>query len=624
MRFWIAILACALMCGMAPSLHAQGTSDEELARYYFSSGEFDKALMYYERLYDSQPTSSNYKNYLETLIQLENYKDAEKLVKQHQKRTNNPVYLVDLGVVMEAQGDDRKAKDSYEEAIEELPASQSQVLQLANKFISRNKLDYAMQTYERGRQIVENDYPFHYEIATLYGSMGDHEKMVEEYLDLIEYNEAYLRTVQNAMNRSIDFMENEEKASIVKTSLLRRIQNKPDKQIFSEMLIWLYLQQRNFDGAFVQVRALDKRFDEQGQRMIKLGRLCMSNEVYEVAAKCFDYVMDKGRENPLYRQARSSYLQAEKQRLTREYTRDKTPVEELAVQYRDAIDEMGMSGNSIELVRDLSELLAYQLQQPDSAISLLERAVDARGINAKEEAWTKLMLADMLLAQGDIWDASLLYGQVEKRFKEDLLGAEAKFRNAKVSFYAGDFNWAQAQLDVLKGSTSELIANDAMDLSLLITDNLALDTVTKPMELYATADLLIFQNRLEEALTTLDSINNGFPEHSLSDEILFQKGRIAEKSGEFQKAADYYRSVIEDYNSDILADNALFKLAKVQENHLDDNAGAAESYKKLMVEFPGSVLVEEARRRFRFLRGDSEIMPGDEDFRKIEQKEQPQ
>ena len=218
--------------------------------------------------------------------------------------------------------------------------------------------------------------------------------------------------------------------------------------------------------------------------------------------------------------------------------------------------------------------------------------------------WCKLDMGDILLSEGYIWDASIYYSQVDKDFKDDLLGHEARFRNAKISYYTGDFEWAQAQLDVLKASTSKLISNDAMDLSLLITDNLNLDTITDPMLKYATADLLTVQNKFDKALATLDSINTLYPAHSLEDEILYQRHKIAYKRGNFEASATYLRDIIDLFFYDILADNALIELARMNENIFKDEVEAQELYQQLMTDFPGSIYTDEARKRFRYLRGD--------------------
>lgn len=237
-------------------------------------------------------------------------------------------------------------------------------------------------------------------------------------------------------------------------------------------------------------------------------------------------------------------------------------------------------------------------------------------LKGHDKAKAKILLADVNLLTGEIWEASLLYSQVEKEFKYDIWGEDAKFKNAKISYYTGNFKWAKAQLDVLKGSTSKLIANDALELSLLITDNTTLDTNTLPLFIFAQTDLLIYQNKFDEALLKYDTLLTAFPSHSLNDEIIYRKAQIMLKKKEFQKAAFYYSEILKDYSYDIWADNALFYLAELYEKHLNDKEKAMDYYKQLFTNYTGSIFVIEARKRFRTLRGDS----ASDDFDKLLEK----
>jgi tetratricopeptide (TPR) repeat protein len=215
-----------------------------------------------------------------------------------------------------------------------------------------------------------------------------------------------------------------------------------------------------------------------------------------------------------------------------------------------------------------------------------------------------LELGDILILQGEVWDAALYYGQVDKDFKHDAIGREAKFRNARLSYYLGEFEWAAAQLNVLKAATSQLISNDAMSLALLIMDNTGMDSITEPLLIYSRADLLEFRNNDDKALVTLDSVLTKFPGHSLTDEVWFKKAYIFEKKGMNDTAAVYLNNIVEKYPDDILADDALFQLGGLYENQLNDKSKAMELYEKLLTKYSGSLFAAEARKRFRALRGD--------------------
>lgn len=602
MRIFLLVICCIAF--MPSFTQGQGTSDEQLAAYYFDNGDYEKARLYYEKLYQSNANSANYSALLQALTELGEYKQAEKLIKQHMKRYSSNVYLIDLGNLYELTGDEKNAKKAYEEAIASIPNSQGMVIRTANEFIRRNKLEYALETYLHGKKLLENRYPFSYEIASLYGTMGDKEKMIIEYLDLISFNNAYLQTVQNALNRSLDLNEESEEVDFLRKELLRRVQKSPQETTFAEMLTWLFLQRRDFNAALVQLKAIDKRLGEDGNRVLNLAGLAMNNGAYGVASKSYAYVADKGQATAYYPYAKAGILRADFEELRHAYPPDTTALKDLRSRYENTLNELGKSKETVQLLRQKARLEAYYLGDLMAANLTLNEALDLKTLPPQVAAELKLELAEILIARDFIWDASLLASQVDKDFKQDVIGFEAKLLNARISYYVGDFDWAQAQLNVLKGSTSKLISNDAMRLSLLITDNLNLDTITEPMLKFARADLMTLQRQFGAAEATLDSITTLYPGHALTDEVLMQKAKIREAQGDLEGAISYYRKVLAGHYFDITADDALFRMAEIYEEFIKDEAEASELYKQLILDFPGSLYVVEARKRLRNLRGD--------------------
>lgn len=581
------------------------TSDEQLAAQYFQNKEYDKAAYYYEKLFEKKPIDYYYNNYLFCLLELQDYKKAEKLVKKQVKR--NPyafTYRVDLGYVLKTAGEAASAKKEFEAAISDLTPNQNQVFELANAFIQRKEFNYAMEAYQRGRKLLKGTYTFNFEIADLYAQKGDFTGMVNEYLDVLLISDAYIQQVQNSLLRVYQSSESD-KTQVLKTELLRRIQKHPDKNIFAELLIWLFIQEKDFNAALIQARALDKRMKEDGGRVFSLAHMAVSNQHYDAAIKAYQYIIEKGPDNFYYRDAKIEQLEAMNKNITTRgvYTRE----ELLALEkgYIDAIAELGKRNSTAPLLKSLAHLYAFYLHDTGKAVELLEEAITLPGIKPYFVAEAKLMLGDILLLSGETWEAALYYSQVEKAFKHDPVGDEAKLRNARLSYYIGEFKWSQAHLDVLKGSTSKLIANDAMQLSLLISDNSTIDTNTVPLLMFARADLLSFQNKNEEAIAVLDSIDSYFQGHALADEILYKKAKIAEKRQDFKAAAGYLQQLMEAYGYDILADDAIFRLAELQQFHFNDIEKAKELYQKILTDYPGSLFTVEARKRFRELRGDT-------------------
>ena len=272
-------------------------------------------------------------------------------------------------------------------------------------------------------------------------------------------------------------------------------------------------------------------------------------------------------------------------------------LEALALRYEQALTDLGKSQQTLGLMIQLAKIYAFYLNQPVQAERVIKEAL-ALPINAKQKAELKILLGDIYVVSNRIWDASLLYMQVEKDFSEDIIGHEAKFKNACVFYYDGEFEYAKAQLDVLKASTSKLIANDAMQLSLLLQDNLGIDTTRAPVQIFAHADLLIQQHKYDSALLMLDSLTKEYPFHNLADEVLFRKGEIMEKQHNWTAAIEYYTEVYEAYGHDILADDAVIRIARIYDFKLEDKTKAAEFYRKILFEFTASIHGAEARERY--------------------------
>jgi tetratricopeptide (TPR) repeat protein len=602
----IFLLLFTLFLMRADIAPAQGQNNQELAMQYSSTGEYDKAVVYFERWYNNDPFAA-YQPYLQCLVALKDYDKAEKMIKKQLRRVpNNLTLYVDMGMLYSAQEKEGEAKQQFEKAIKELTPDVQQVLSLGSAFVERRKLDYALTTYLEGRKMLEGVYPFNFELADVYAQMNNPQKMVEEYLGLLEFNESYLPNIQAILQNKMAFDLEGGLADVIRNSLLRKVQKGGQKTIYNELLYWLLLQEKDFDSALIQAKALDKRNDETGGRLISLGKLCVTNQEYRVAEECFQYVIAKGRENPNYVSARMELIAARDQKITRTGTYTSQDLLNLDQDYQTTIAELGKTPVTASLVSDYAHLKAFYLDKTEEAIILLEETIAMPRVPPNFLAQCKLELGDILILTGNVWDASLLYSQVDKDFKNDALGREAKFRNARLSYFMGEFEWAAAQLNVLKAATSQLISNDAMSLGLLVMDNMGLDSDsnTAPLLIYSKADLYAFCNRTDSALFLLDSLLVTWPGHSLTDETWFKQAGLKLKQGDYAAAQSLYMKVLETYPSDILADDALYRLADLTENKMNDKEQAKTLYEMLLTKYPGSLYVVDARKRFRALRGD--------------------
>ena len=428
--------------------------------------------------------------------------------------------------------------------------------------------------------------------------------MVDAYLDCVDYDYFNITTVQSKFQNVLADDPDDEISEYMRVALLKRIQKDPEKIYFSEMLLWLSIQNEDFDMALMQAKAIDRRLGEDGDRLINLAEIALANKDYDVAIKAYKYILKKGNNNFMYLDAKIGLLYAHYLRTSESIERNEDDLKELETEYLQTLDEFGRNSSTISIMQYLGHLQAFYLDKPDDAIEILQEAINLPNSPPRNVAECKIELADILLLTGDIWEAKLLYAQVEKAFKLDPLGYEAKYKNAQLSFYIGEYDWAKAQLDVLKAATSKLIANDALKLSVLISDNLDADSSTVALGMYGKADLLLYRNKEEEALATLDSILQLATYHPIFDEVILKKAEIRIRQQHFEEAAILLNELLDNYAYDITADNALFMLAQLNEKQLNDQDKAMELYQRLLNDYPASLYAVEARKHFRLLRGD--------------------
>jgi len=591
-----------------------GQHDEKtlqlLAKQAKSKGEFERAISYYETLYQKSEAELFYDELYSLYSKTDQFKEAEKLVKRRiRKYPDRASYLVDKGRLFEQQGDEKAADQEYRLALKTYDGSTQYARSLAGKFGKYGHFDFGEEVYLKSRKVNKDNQLYRFELANAFAQQGKTVEMIDEYLSVVGSNRSYLQTIQNLFYRVLHPDPDGSQSRILKERILKKLQdNNPryDNSIYSELLIWLYIQEKDLSGALIQARALDKRANENGKRVFNLGELARANGEFEIAEEAYLYTKNLGESSPYYLSAKINLLEVKRQRTLSNSIIDKGELIALKKDYLATLKELGKNAYTLQLIFNLAELNAYYLGEVDSAQASLEEVILISGLSKKDKAEAKIKLADLMLLEGDIWEASLLYSQVEKAFKYDRMGEIAKFKNAKVAFYTGDFYWAQAQLDVLKGSTSKLISNDAMDLSLTITDNIGLDSIAEPLEMYARADLLIFKKAYAQAIESLDSIPKYFPLSSLKDEVLFKKYEIAYARKQYEEAKLQLEQLIAAHAEDILGDDALFYLAELHEKHLLEPAKAMDLYKTLITSYPSSLFVVESRKRFRNLRGDTQ------------------
>ena len=601
-KILIACLLAVLLNGLPAA--AQGQSQEQMAAYYFDQGEYEQAAQLYESLYERTTNKYYYQRLYATYLKLGEYRDAIRLAEKRQKKQPKELALhVDEGNVYLVQKQTKKAEKCFDKAIEAITSNLAPVPDLAMAFSGIGRHDYAAKTYLKAREQTRNPHLYFNELVGVYQAMGDHEAMTHEYFDLLDKQPGMMPSIQISMQKTLQEAPDERLAEGVKRALVERVREHPDNRSYLEMMIWFALQQKDFRFALTQARAVDARFPDQGgEQLMRVAQIAYANEDYDVAAESYRLVQQKGQEHPHYFDARVGELEVDFARINHNYSIDNKSFAQLMQKYEGAIAELGKNERTIPLMRHYANLKGYHGNDAQAAASMLDDVLELPRLKPQVRDEVKLELGDLLLFAGSVWDASLLYMQVDKANKNDLLGAQAKFKNAKLSYYNHDFEWAASQLKVLRASTSKLIANDAMELSLLISDNMEDDSTYGMLELFADADLQLYRNQLDSAWAGFDEVSRRALSHPLMDEVLMRKAQIRLKQARYEEADSLLQRLVDFYPTDITADDALILQAELNEDHLGNTAKALECYEKLLLDYPTSLYADRARKRYNALK----------------------
>ena len=581
-----------LICFFSLQLFAQ---EQQLAYQYYRNGDYEKAISIYTKLHEQNPINTNYLNYLiNSYQQTEAYEEVAILVENNLKKYPKKQYLlIELGYNFQLQHLEEKAIPYYDEALKKIEETPSLGYIIGKTFQDNHLLDYALKAYQKAMEInpAAN---YNFQIARIYGEKGDVEKMFDTYLNLIEANEQYESSVKNYLGQFVtDDSENENNAKL-KRLLLIRNQNNPTNA-WNRLLSWLFLQQKEYSKALVQEKALYKRNPENLTNIVNLGKIAFNNNDYSTSKSSFNYVLENTNHLETMLASKLFLLQ-----IDINTTSDFSLIE---AQFEELFKEYGKSKSTINIQAVYADFLAFKKNDPQKAISELKKSLKLP-INDFQEGNLKIKLADILVFTNKFSSALINYTQVQHKLNNHFIGHKARFKIAQTSYFKGDFEWAQTQLKVLKNSTSQLIANDALDLNLLITDNAVKDSLKLALKTYAKADLLSFQNKNKLAIDVLSELLLQYKGHPIEDESLFKQAQLFQKEGDFEHAESNYLKIITLNKDDILADDSHYYLAELYFNNLNNTEKAIEYYKKIVFDYPSSIYLVEARKKFRVLRGD--------------------
>ena len=585
----------------AQKVMTQRQIDERLAHEFYYKKDYEKARDIYKNLYDTYGQTNYFSQYADCLIMTGDYEAAEKAYKAFLKKNpQNWKSHVDLAYVYSQQGDNPKVVKYLNKVLKDVPDTRNAITEVSNLLRNRNFNDVAIALFDRGAKNPNINYNFYLEKAYTYNSMLDFENATECYLQHLKEKPDQFEMVKNRLRVMMMYDLNGNVSDVIRMALLRKTQEEPENEGFSSLLMWYSLQEQDYDLALMQLKALDRRGKGDYERdIIYVAQIAGDNRQYDIAIEAYDYILEKSGEGVYYVQATVGFIKNSYAKAEAEGNRDKTFYETLSGQINEAFEKIGYTGDMMPLVLVQADILAFELEKYDEAKALLNKVLEL-GFSSKTNAELKMKLADIYLLTDEVWEATLLYSQVEKSMKNEPIAHEAKFRNAQLRYFIGEFGWANAALDVLKAATSKLVANDAMTLSLTISDNLEYDTVG--LKRLAKADYYIYQRKYDLANVTLDSVAAYNPNEVSLPNVFYRKAKIAINKGDYELADSLFKRVYEGYADSYMADEALVEDAQLLENQLNKKEEAMECYSRLFDYYTASVYVAQARKSYRRLR----------------------
>ncbi len=606
-KSYLGALACIII--ISNSLHAQTNDPVQIATEYYNQGDLEKAKDEFKKLARNKRNIPRiHETYFRLLLTIEDFDEAEKYLGNVIKNyPDNFTYEVDLGVLYRTMNQEERANQLLDQVVikvtnrSALDKRSNETRMLAQTFFEKNFRDKALDTYINGRSIMGQEDLFALDLARVYQLMNKKQPMISEYLNFSKNQPQNLNYVKNSLQR---YLPEAEDLDTLEMTLYTVIQKEAGNSTYNDLLVWTHLQQKNFPAALRQARALDKRLANNGDNIVNVGMISFRNNEYKISKKAFDYIIEEFPESPSKRLASRYLLLSEEEVLKNSYPIDFSAIRDLISRYKVFISESRDVFSIMESQRRIALLQAFQLNEIEKAIETLTGMLKQQVGRHNVVAEAKMDLADIYLLNKEPWESILLYGQVERMFRDEPLGYMAKLKSAKLSYFKGDFELAQSNLDILKLATSREIANDALDLSILIKNNTVFDSTDVVMQEYANIELMLFQNQKDQALTAMDSMLAKYNYHSIVDEVLYLQAQTELELGHIEKALLSLDKIKEAHYFEILGDDALFLMGTIYQDSLGDNETAMGLFNDLLTKFPGSIYVAEARTRFRELRGD--------------------
>lgn len=587
-----------LLVILLPLFSLAQQSDSQLAYTYYQNKDYEKAAQLFLQLYERTHASNFLDYHIICLINGKQYDQAEEVLKKYLKTdSRNKDYIINLGYIYEQQGKSKKAEEYYEKAIKTLIPHSSDINSLAYKFRNIREYGWAIKTYQHGQKLLKQPHAFLSELGENYMMERNYEQMLDLFVQILQTKPTEINNIISKLNfsRSYDIINSVD--GVIENKLAELFQQSNYNPVFDELAVWYALQKKDYAQALHHAVLLNQKSPDKGYIYLNIARSAASLGNYNLATEAFNKILEKGKENNnLYTTALKESISCEYEKYQQQKAKQELYLP-LATTCKNYLHEYGYTSANTDIALLLSDLYAYQIHQPDSANIILEKCTKIRSLNTNLLSEIKSKRADLLTYMDNPWEATILYTQIEKSNPNNDTGYEAKLKKAWLAYYAGDLLWAKAQFDVLKGSTTKLISNDAIKMSHFINMNYETDGDNKELVELAAAEFLIYKQQYQKALRMIDSVILHSPP-GIADYASLQKAKVLCQLSDYPPAIEIFSRLKEQSEQTYIRAEAIYELANLKKQ-LEEYTQARELYKTLVSEYSGSVYSVEAGNKYR-------------------------
>ncbi len=589
------------------SLYAQQSPLDQnqfmLAESYEQRGDFAKAVEIIETLNKKDPANIQYFNKLNSLyLQLKKYDESAALINSRINITPQDISLYGLlGSTYYTAGDRTKAYQVWDDTAEKFKTNPMTLRIISNYAIEKRDFEKAIEYLNRGKEISKDPFLYSYDLGELYQITMRYREAAGEYCDLIKANPSQYQQIEskilsysnkpNALDETIEVVE----------------KHKSDDISFSYLLARLYIEKKNYDEAFDLYKEIDKRQNTKGADLFSFGDYVYRDGEYRTASEVFKFLIDNYSDQQNIPLAKLGYAKTQEALFIQKYNAanpewktffipakvEENEIEPVINAYQEIVKVYQHSEVAIEANLRMGILYAYFINDLDVAQNYF--AIIAYDYPMSKYASLSFVeLGNIKMLQAKLDDAEKLFQSVLKLPRANVEDkSHANYQLARIFSFKNDFESARKYLMSVMGNLKDNIANDAIELSILL--NTAKNDSSN-LSLYCSAEFLAEQKRFSEAkdlYLQLSQNPQAFVFHSIA------KLRAAEMliaTDAFSAAIADLSLIVEEAEKNIYADKALYLQGQIYQYGLKDTIKAVESYESLLAKFPKSLFLDEARQ----------------------------